>query len=149
MTSTTGSARIPGLGMLRQAGSLFALGLDVIRLLFRRPFQLRAFIHQGWFIAYVTILRTALVAVRFGAVVGCAVLRRRRECTGDGAAGCPVGDGVVGCRRGWFRDLCRYRCAYDPRRDRCDGGTRRLRGAAARGATSARVDVGGDAVERH
>jgi len=69
MTSTTGSARIPGLGMLRQAGSLFALGLDVIRLLFRRPFQLREFIHQGWFIANVTILPTALVAVPFGAII--------------------------------------------------------------------------------
>lgn len=69
MTSTTGSARIPGLGMLRQAGSLFALGLDVLRGIFRRPFQLREFIQQGWFIANVTILPTALVAIPFGAVI--------------------------------------------------------------------------------
>jgi len=37
--------------------------------LFRRPFQLREFIQQSWFIASVTILPTALVAIPFGAVI--------------------------------------------------------------------------------
>ena len=36
---------------------------------FRRPFQFREFIEQAWFIASVTILPTALVAIPFGAVV--------------------------------------------------------------------------------
>ena len=51
------------------AGNLFAFFLDVLRGLFRRPFQLREFIQQSWFIASVTIVPTALVAIPFGAVI--------------------------------------------------------------------------------
>jgi len=51
------------------AGKLFAFALDVGRGLFRRPFQTREFIQQAWFIASVTIIPTALVAIPFGAVI--------------------------------------------------------------------------------
>jgi phospholipid/cholesterol/gamma-HCH transport system permease protein len=51
------------------AGNLFAFAMDVLRGLFRRPFQLREFLQQGWFIASVTIVPTALVAIPFGAVI--------------------------------------------------------------------------------
>ncbi|MGA8846601.1 MAG: ABC transporter permease [Nocardioides sp.] len=51
------------------AGTLFAFALDVLRALFRRPFQVREFIQQAWFIASVTIIPTALVAIPFGAVI--------------------------------------------------------------------------------
>ena len=54
---------------LRHCGDLFALGLDVLRTLPRRPFQAREFIQQAWFIAGVTILPTALVSIPFGAVI--------------------------------------------------------------------------------
>lgn len=54
---------------LRQTGNLFALALDVLRALPRRPFQTREFIEQSWFIASVTILPTALVSIPFGAVI--------------------------------------------------------------------------------
>src|SRR5438094_646126 len=50
-------------------GRLFALFLDVVRLTFKRPFQGREFVQQSWFIASVTILPTALVAIPFGAVI--------------------------------------------------------------------------------
>ncbi|OLF11001.1 ABC transporter permease [Actinophytocola xinjiangensis] len=67
---TTGTVRpFPGSGALRETGRLFALALDVIVQTFRRPFQVREFIQQCWFIASVTILPTALVAIPFGAVV--------------------------------------------------------------------------------
>ncbi len=56
-------------GGVRQAGSLFALFLDVFRLMFRRPFQFREFIQQAWFVASVTILPTMLVSIPFGAVI--------------------------------------------------------------------------------
>ncbi len=56
-------------GGVRQAGRLFALFLDVFRLTFKRPFQFREFIQQAWFIASVTIIPTALVAIPFGAVI--------------------------------------------------------------------------------
>ncbi|MBB3662179.1 phospholipid/cholesterol/gamma-HCH transport system permease protein [Prauserella flava] len=63
------TATVPGMGMLRETGKLFALGLDIGRGIFQRPFQLREFIQQAWFIASVTILPTALVAIPFGAII--------------------------------------------------------------------------------
>jgi phospholipid/cholesterol/gamma-HCH transport system permease protein len=54
---------------LRASGTLFAYGLDVLRLMFRRPFQFREFLQQAWFIASVTIVPAALVAIPFGAVI--------------------------------------------------------------------------------
>jgi len=59
----------PLTGVLRQSGSLFALALDVFRSLPKRPFQVKEFIQQAWFIASVTILPTALVSIPFGAVI--------------------------------------------------------------------------------
>ena len=56
-------------GGLKQAGSLFALFLDVGRLTFKRPWQGREFIQQAWFVASVTIIPTMLVTIPFGAVI--------------------------------------------------------------------------------
>ena len=53
----------------RVAGGLFAFMLDVTVALFRRPFQLKEFLTQAWFIVTVTIVPTALVAIPFGAVI--------------------------------------------------------------------------------
>src|SRR4051794_3415547 len=66
MSSLTASRVLAPVGT---AGNLFAFGLDVGRSLFRRPFQMREFIQQAWFIASVTIIPTALVAIPFGAVI--------------------------------------------------------------------------------
>ena len=57
------------LGPLRQAGRLFTLAWEVVRSVFRRPFQVRELIEQFWFIASVSILPTALVSIPFGAVI--------------------------------------------------------------------------------
>ncbi|HET7822922.1 MAG TPA: ABC transporter permease [Ornithinibacter sp.] len=54
---------------LRQAGSFFQLVIDVAKALPKRPFQLRELIQQAWFVASVTIVPTALVAIPFGAVI--------------------------------------------------------------------------------
>ncbi|TDD89664.1 ABC transporter permease [Saccharopolyspora karakumensis] len=62
-------AQFPGAGGLRQTGRLFALGMDIVRAMPARPFQIREFIQQCWFIASVTILPTALVSIPFGAVI--------------------------------------------------------------------------------
>jgi len=51
------------------AGKLFAFFLDTVKNLFKRPFQAREFIQQSWFIASVTIVPTAMVAIPFGAVI--------------------------------------------------------------------------------
>ncbi|MEU6551349.1 ABC transporter permease [Streptomyces sp. NPDC046915] len=61
--------RLSPTGALRQSGNLFAMALDVIRTMPRRPFQAREFIQQAWFVASVTILPTALVSIPFGAVI--------------------------------------------------------------------------------
>ncbi|MGZ5366389.1 MAG: MlaE family ABC transporter permease [Aeromicrobium sp.] len=56
-------------GPARVAGNLFAFALDVVASAFRRPFQLKEFLQQAWFIVTVTIIPTALVAIPFGAVI--------------------------------------------------------------------------------
>jgi phospholipid/cholesterol/gamma-HCH transport system permease protein len=63
--------RRPGLltRILTHIGKLFALGLEVVRLTFRRPFQVRELIEQFWFVASVSVLPAALVAIPFGAVI--------------------------------------------------------------------------------
>jgi phospholipid/cholesterol/gamma-HCH transport system permease protein len=66
MSSLT-SARV--LKPVGTAGQLFAFALDVGKGLFQRPFQWREFLQQAWFIASVTIVPTALVAIPFGAVI--------------------------------------------------------------------------------
>jgi phospholipid/cholesterol/gamma-HCH transport system permease protein len=45
------------------------MALDVLRALPRRPFQVREFVEQAWFVASASILPTALVAIPFGAVI--------------------------------------------------------------------------------
>jgi ABC transport permease subunit len=53
----------------RNVGSLYALALDVVRLLLTRRPQWRELLEQFWFIASVSILPAALVAIPFGAVI--------------------------------------------------------------------------------
>ena len=56
-------------GPARVAGNLFAFMLDVLMSLFKRPFQLKEFLQQAWFIVTVTIIPTAFVSIPFGAVI--------------------------------------------------------------------------------
>lgn len=65
--STSVASRV--LAPIGTTGKLFAFGLDVARSLFKRPFQTREFLQQAWFVASVTIIPTALVAIPFGAVI--------------------------------------------------------------------------------
>jgi len=61
--------KVSATGALRQTGDFFAFCLDALRGLFRRPFQVREFIEQAWFISSVSILPAALVSIPFGAVI--------------------------------------------------------------------------------
>jgi phospholipid/cholesterol/gamma-HCH transport system permease protein len=54
---------------LRHSGLFFAFCLDALRGLGRRPFQVREFLQQAWFVSSVSILPAALVSVPFGAVI--------------------------------------------------------------------------------
>ena len=71
MTVGTAPARFPGAGALRETGRLFALGLDVIVLTFKRPFQLREFIQQA------SPVVTALMVAGAGGSAICADLGAR------------------------------------------------------------------------
>jgi phospholipid/cholesterol/gamma-HCH transport system permease protein len=55
--------------MIASVGYLFAFVVDVAKAVPRRPFQVREFIQQAWFIASVSILPAALVSIPFGAVI--------------------------------------------------------------------------------
>jgi phospholipid/cholesterol/gamma-HCH transport system permease protein len=55
---------------MTQVGKMFALALEVLRLLPRRPFQYREIVQQFWFVASVSILPAMLVSIPFGAVIG-------------------------------------------------------------------------------
>ncbi|GAA2663716.1 MULTISPECIES: ABC transporter permease [Actinosynnema] len=60
---------LPGAGLLRETGRLFALAGQVVAASFRRPLQVREFVQQCWFLVSVTVLPTALVSIPFGAVI--------------------------------------------------------------------------------
>lgn len=69
----------PGRGALVQTGRLFALGLDVTRRLFQRPFQAREFIEQAWFVTKVSALPTALFTIPFGATIALLLAELARQ----------------------------------------------------------------------
>jgi phospholipid/cholesterol/gamma-HCH transport system permease protein len=73
---TSGS---PGRGALAQTGQLFALGLEVSRRLFQRPFQGREFIEQAWFVTKVSALPTALFTIPFGATIALLLAELARQ----------------------------------------------------------------------
>src|SRR6185312_6007016 len=54
---------------MKPVGEMFALFLDTLRALPKRPFQFQEFVDQAWFVASVTILPTMLVSIPFGAVI--------------------------------------------------------------------------------
>jgi phospholipid/cholesterol/gamma-HCH transport system permease protein len=55
--------------MITATGNFVAFSLDALRGLPRRPFQVREFVQQAWFISSVSILPAALVSIPFGAVI--------------------------------------------------------------------------------
>lgn len=72
MTSTTTApARSPSrlAAPLLPVGTLFAFALEVLRGLFRRPFQWREFFDQAWFVTRVSLLPAMAITIPFGAVL--------------------------------------------------------------------------------
>lgn len=56
-------------GVLREAGNMFALTLDALRVSLRRPWPFAEFLRIAWFIVGVTIVPVVLVSIAFGAVI--------------------------------------------------------------------------------
>ncbi|OXM63948.1 ABC transporter permease [Amycolatopsis thermalba] len=65
MTAPVAAAR----NAVGEFGKLFGLALDIVVAMFKRPFQVREFVQQFWFVASVSILPAALVSIPFGAVI--------------------------------------------------------------------------------
>lgn len=61
--------QLPGTAALQQTGQLFSFAGTVCRMSVRRPFQVREFIQQSWFVASVSLLPAALMSIPFGAVI--------------------------------------------------------------------------------
>ncbi len=127
----------PGAAAIRQAGKLYALALEVLRCIPRRPFQLREFVQQFWFVASVSILpdragrdpvrRCDRAAARLADRADRrAVVHRRRERARRHPAGQPDRHRADDRRRRRVGDLRRPRRAHHPRGDRRDGGARHL-----------------------
>ena len=66
-------------GALTQTGSMFALFLDVLRNLFKRPLQWREFLAQSWFITSVCMVPVMLVSIPFGMVIALQVGNLSRQ----------------------------------------------------------------------
>ncbi|MGH3833892.1 MAG: MlaE family ABC transporter permease, partial [Pseudonocardiaceae bacterium] len=73
------SSGFPGRGALVQTGRLVALGLEVARRLFQRPFQVREFVEQAWFVTKVSALPTALFTIPFGATIALLLAELTRQ----------------------------------------------------------------------
>src|SRR5271166_4302873 len=48
---------------MQAVGGLFLMSFDAVRYVFRRPFELREFLEQAWFVARVSLAPTLLVAI--------------------------------------------------------------------------------------
>ncbi|WP_244927783.1 ABC transporter permease [Nocardioides sp. W7] len=55
--------------VIRGPGEIAAMVVEVVKVIFTRPFQFREFVEQAWFITSVTLMPTILVSIPFGAVI--------------------------------------------------------------------------------
>jgi phospholipid/cholesterol/gamma-HCH transport system permease protein len=60
---------ISAVSVIRGPGEIAAMVVEVVKVIFTRPFQVREFIEQAWFITSVTLMPTILVSIPFGAVI--------------------------------------------------------------------------------
>ena len=57
------------LGFVEEAGRMFSVGLESLRLVFRRPWPLAEFLDQVWFLAKVTTVPVILISIPFGMII--------------------------------------------------------------------------------
>ncbi|WP_269204065.1 ABC transporter permease [Nocardioides sambongensis] len=55
--------------VIRGPGEIALMVVEVTKRIFTRPFQVREFLEQAWFVTSVTLLPTILVSIPFGAVI--------------------------------------------------------------------------------
>jgi len=57
------------LGPMQAVGGFFAMSVDSVKFVFRRPFQGREFLEQAWFVSQVALAPTLLVALPFTVLI--------------------------------------------------------------------------------
>ena len=58
-----------GIGFVEESGKMFAVGLESIRLVFKRPWPFQEFVTQMWFLIKVTTLPVILISIPFGMII--------------------------------------------------------------------------------
>ena len=56
-------------GFLEEAGKMFSVGLEAVRLIVRRPWPFGEFISQMWFLIKVTTVPVILISIPFGMII--------------------------------------------------------------------------------
>ena len=56
-------------GFVEETGRMFSIGLESVRLIFRRPWPFQEFISQMWFLIKVTTLPVILISIPFGMII--------------------------------------------------------------------------------
>jgi phospholipid/cholesterol/gamma-HCH transport system permease protein len=56
-------------GLLRETGRMFAVGLEALHVVFRRPWPVGEFLTQAWFLMKVTTLPVILISIPFGMII--------------------------------------------------------------------------------
>ena len=79
--------RAKGESFLDETGRLYALLIDVVVRIPRRPFDLAEVLRQTWFIASVSLFPALLLTVSFGLVIGLQVHNITRQFGADSAQG--------------------------------------------------------------
>jgi phospholipid/cholesterol/gamma-HCH transport system permease protein len=57
------------IGFVEETGRMFSIGLESVRLIFRRPWPIQEFISQMWFLIKVTTLPVILISIPFGMII--------------------------------------------------------------------------------
>jgi phospholipid/cholesterol/gamma-HCH transport system permease protein len=57
------------LGFVEETGRMFSIGLESIRLIFKRPWPFQEFVSQMWFLIKVTTLPVILISIPFGMII--------------------------------------------------------------------------------
>ncbi len=57
------------IGFIEETGRMFAVGLEAVHTLFRRPWPVQEFLDQMWFLAKVTTVPVILISIPFGMVI--------------------------------------------------------------------------------
>ena len=96
-------------GPMQAIGGLFAMSADAVKFAFRRPFQMREFLEQSWFVARVSLAPTVLVAIPFTVLVSFTLNILLRELGAADLSGAGAAFGAVSAEvaaRGAFAAIC-------------------------------------------